>query len=700
MTQPPSERQPAVIDPRPGNLLGKYVSLVGSVLMELGDGLVEFEVPESERRFWKGAATVRLALVPEALDEDPESELIGIGSPAFECLIAGIRARGMLEDRGIIPANEDPSPEAATIPVPLDGVEAGRCRVEVMLLPVGRLLARVSIKAGPRLVERLVESPLVDLSTGSRLSGEIVAAVGDRHGDGIPDGGASVARRPPDELLPRLFDELGEELATDLARIQEAADSAKRTELARLSRYYQAMLGEVEAEGDPEAAAKAKRAIAAEHGRRRAEEEERYRVRVTVHPLQLTEWKVSVQRAVWPLSVPDGRSTDLTATRILAGGGAWNLSCVGCGRPPEAIRVCTAGHSCCPSCSDRCGVCSEMVCRSHGLAQCAFEGHPVCPEHARVCPSCIASHCSGHSAHCRVGDHEVCQTCAKLCGRCGTAICRAHGTETHKTAPLGARWLCSACTVYCEGGTNEPVGLDEVVRCVSCERHICQSHRVPCAVDDQPHCSRHLRRSDRTGRLICETHRSSCAEEPGSVLAADEVAACATCGRSICGVHGGRCDADGAIHCNSHLESLADRTGGRGCEKHRTACHIDGVNFTLAGTRACPVCGKPTCERHTVACGYCGRQVCAPDVEERRCLTCRRLEETADPADDLIQASLVASGGEPPKAKGWRTAQDASGTVVELDLGWTRRLVFSVQHGEMRPKTALQHSVLGTRRVR
>ena len=61
-----SERPHAVIDPRPRQLLEKYASLVGALLMDLGEGLVEFEVPDSERSYWGRAHAVRVALVPEA----------------------------------------------------------------------------------------------------------------------------------------------------------------------------------------------------------------------------------------------------------------------------------------------------------------------------------------------------------------------------------------------------------------------------------------------------------------------------------------------------------------------------------------------------------------------------------------------------------------------------------------------------------
>jgi hypothetical protein len=53
-----------------------------------------------------------------------------------------------------------------------------------------------------------------------------------------------------------------------------------------------------------------------------------------------------------------------------------------------------------------------------------------------------------------------------------------------------------------------------------------------------------------------------------------------------------------------------------------------------------------------------------------------------------------------PAAKQWRAARDAADTVVERDLGWRRRLVLSVPHGDSHPAAALDHSLLGSERKR
>jgi hypothetical protein len=703
-TPEPHDGHRPTVDPRPRQLLEKYASLTGAVLMDLGEGLLAFDVPEGERKWWDGEERVTVALTPEALDEDPEAELLGIGSPAFERLLSAIRARGFLEIRGTVAPAVDPAPKEARIPVPIEGAEAGTARVEVTLVPVGRLLARVSIKAGPRLEERLVESPFVDLSTGAPVGQALEEVLRGLESDGKGSGESEypvAPRCPPERLLPMLFDELARELEAEISRMREEAERSRKAEAERLQRYYGAMEAEVEPEdGEPDAVQHAKRAIRAELERRLEEETERYRVRVTLHPLQLAEWRILAQRACWPLTTPAGGQAELMATRLLAGDTSWRLTCPLCGNDPSAVRVCREGHASCPACSERCGVCGRTTCREHGLATCAVEGHPVCGEHARTCSSCGTSHCTTHGARCRLGDHDVCPACAVTCGRCGVELCKAHGTATSDLAPLGARWLCDNCMVHCEGGTNEPVGLDEVVRCTACERHICSVHQVVCAVDDAPHCSRHLRRSDRSGRLACESHRVSCADEPGSVLASDEVAPCATCGRAVCETHGGTCVADGARHCTGHLAPLADLPGQRACEAHRTTCQVDRVAFSMTGTEPCPVCGKPTCKGHQAACSHCARRVCVRDVAEAKCLTCRRLEEVAEPTELLIEAAIVANGGEVPKARTWRTAQDGSGTVVELELGWTKRLVLFVPHGEGRPRTVVQHHLFGSKRMR
>ena len=697
------EPGPPPVDPRPRQLLEKYASLVGTMVLDTGPGLVELEIPSSERRHWGSESTVTIALTPEALAEDPDAELLGIGSPVFERLIAAIRARGFHDEIGIVAPSHDPAGASEELPAPLERATLEGARSDLSLVPIGRLLARVSIKAGAVLEEQLVESPPIDLSTGVRAPSALASVLPTERisgpAVGIPAEAVAVPRMAMDRLLPLAFDELEAELREDLAKVGLEAEAGLRRELERLDRYYEALLAEIESEGAADASA-AQRSVQADHARRRGEEEERFRTRITVHPLQLVEWRVPAQRVTWKLRSPEGVDADLSATRLLTGDTEWRITCPGCGTRPSAVTVCRDGHAVCTSCGSRCGVCAQVSCAAHGRSECAPGTHAVCADHALVCRPCGRTHCEQHARHCSAADHDVCPDCAVTCASCGVDLCRAHAIQTGVDAPRGQRWLCDRCVVLCEGGSDEPVGRDETVRCVSCERHVCDRHRVVCAVDGRVHCSRHLRKSDRSGRLVCEEHRAECREEPGSIMASDEVRSCASCGKDVCDVHGGECVEDAERHCVSHLSSLADLPGRRACEQHRTVCHVDGVAFSLTGTRACAVCGKLACEKHRVGCPSCGRQVCSRDHDGKICGSCSRLDVTVDPSDDLIQAALAANGGKPPKAKRWRTARDATGTVVELDFGWTRRLVFSVLHGDLKPRTVVQHSLLGAKRLR
>jgi hypothetical protein len=703
---PAYERAAAQVDPRPKQLLERYASLIGSMLMEVGENLVQFEPPTAEWRHWEGQRVVTLGLTPDALEEDPEAELLGVGTPAFERLLGAIRTRGSREDRGLLPPAHDPTAQLLDPPVPIDGGGLGVARGDLTLIPVGMLVARVSIKAGPALQELLVESPVVDLSTGSKADKELSPFL--TGSDGLirpsvaPATVAIVQRRPMESLLPLVFGYLEDDLRDRLASMAQQAQVTCRDEVARLERYYSAVLKEIEDEGRSEDAAGKKRDYQRDLERRRTEEEERFRVRVLVHPIQLIEWQVLAQRVRWQVEGSiSQQDASLSATRLLTGNTVWRVHCPTCGAPPERIRVCADGHLGCVACTGQCTICSAFVREGHGLAECTSRQHAVCGAHALVCLACGKGHCVNHAAHCAAGDHQICPACAVACARCGIGLCKPHAMETPSTAPQGPRWLCENCVVYCEGGPNEPVGLDEVVRCTSCDRHICLVHQVQCVVDGSPHCSRHLRKSDRTGRLACEAHRASCEDEPGSVFASDEIVACASCARKVCETHGGPCAIDGARHCSSHLAVLADQPKQRACEKHRSICHIDGVTFSLTGTKACPVCGKLSCDSHRKVCSWCARQACIQDLDEGKCHTCTRLEEVSDLSDDLIPAALLANSGEPPRAKRLRVARDVGGTVVELELGWTRRrLVFTVPHGETRPRTVMEHGLFGAKRRR
>jgi hypothetical protein len=416
------------------------------------------------------------------------------------------------------------------------------------------------LRAGPVVEESVIESAVIDLATGARADDQVTALFADleaRHiapadPDDVPDA-TLVPARAPAEMLQLLLGDLRERSAERVAARQAGAEKGVAAELERLDRYFASVLKDKTDADDV-------RTITALHERRRAEEVRRHQVMAMVHPLQLVEAQVLMQRVEWEIRSKGGVRARFAAQRPIAGSAAWILACPNCGRAPKELVVCVLtprpplrsgegerkeGHCVCDACAARCSVCAGDFCSDHGIAACRVDDQPACEQHARVCSSCRMAHCTAHEGTCAEGDHPACSACLEGCGSCGRTVCNRHAEQSRADAPKGSRRLCSACVRYCEGGTNEPVGVDEVAQCVSCGRSVCTAHQAVCAVDGAIQCSRHLRRADGSGRFVCEQHRATCVAEPEAVFASDEVSACSVCGKTACAQHlvaeAGRC---------------------------------------------------------------------------------------------------------------------------------------------------------------
>ncbi|MGQ0764987.1 MAG: C-terminal helicase domain-containing protein [Gemmatimonadota bacterium] len=79
-----------------------------------------------------------------------------------------------------------------------------------------------------------------------------------------------------------------------------------------------------------------------------------------------------------------------------------------------------------------------------------------------------------------------------------------------------------------------------------------------------------------------------------------------------------------------------------------------------------------------------------PMVVEQRIGRIHRIGQTRD----------EARGGDETRVKGWRVSRDARHVVVQLDLGWTRRLVVAVPHGGGAPEFIVRHSIFGSTTVK
>ena len=653
----PEPEAPA--DARIRSLLERYCTLAGVKHAARGGDLSELKVPEAERPFFRDRASLRVAFSLDALERDPDAELAVLGSPLLSQLIDAIRSRAARLSLGPLtsPLSRGSSPPVSLSPslrsgqalrergdeldelaIPVrDGVAKLQKR-HMAVHPVGRLVARVVLRAGAGVEESVVESDVFDLSAGTRVADDVAAAFRDLEAGRVEAADPSalgkatlIPAREPADLLRLLASHLQEKLAEQVAARRAAAEQALAAELGRLDRYFKAIL----AEQSSDAAIATVTALAE---RRRAEEIRRSQVRAVVHPLQLIEASVVIERGEWLLESDRGRKASFSAQRSL--GGDWTNACPHCGRPPALLVICRHEHGACDACSHRCSVCDEDFCHDHGVAQCRVDARPVCDEHVRVCPSCRLEHCTAHEAVCSADGHNACSACLAPCGSCGRVICNRHAEQSDAGAPKGSRRLCAECLRHCEGGANEPVGADEVAECASCGKPVCTAHASQCAVDGHVHCSQHLRRTDRSHRLVCTRHRVSCALEPMAVFATDEL-------------------------------------------------------------ETCPVCGKGTCTEHLAVCSYCGRQVCMADLnqESGHCATCAQLAATPEPPREAVTAARVVTGGT-SKSSRWRVARDRTHLVVEVDLGFRRKAVVTMRPGGDAPESVVKHSLLGSKRRR
>jgi len=708
-------------------LLERYCSLAGVKQAALGSDHVKLTLPEAERPFFRDRERLSVVFSLDALERAPDAEIAVLGSPFLSQLIEAIRARaarlslgliappsassplsrrerGTLKDSLTVAGGEDGrerGDDGVELPIPVRDGTVKRSTTRVAVHPVGRLVARVVLRAGAGVEEAVVESDVYDLSAGAKVSDDLAAAFRELEAGRMEPADASgagkaarVPAREPGDLLRLLLSHLQEKSAERVAARRAAAEQGLAAELGRLDRYFESILKE---QSDPEAIG----TVTALAERRRTEEIRRSQVKAVVHPLQLIEATVLIQRAEWQLESGHGRHATFNAQRSLSGAAAWIAACPHCGRVPTSLVICRHDHCGCEACTSRCSVCAEDFCADHGVAQCRVDEQPACDEHARVCASCRLQYCTAHEGVCAEDGHTACVACLAPCGSCGRVVCNRHAEQSGAEAPKGSRRLCSACLKYCEGGTSEPVGVDEVAQCASCGKSVCTAHQAVCVVDGQVHCSQHLRRTDTSRRLVCARHRAGCVEEPSALFASDEVEACASCGKLVCGGHSGPCAEDGRRHCVTHLEQLHDATGSYGCVEHRKHCHVDGQAFSLKGVEQCPVCGRDACAQHRAACSHCGRQVCTADLERqsRRCATCAQLAAIADPPAEVITAARVVTGGGGSRpARAWRMARDRSHLVVELDLGLRRKAVFTVRHGDSVPDSVVKHSLLGSKR--
>lgn len=679
-----------VIDRGILTLIEEYARLSGATLHRPEPHLLELRVDGDDASHFAGRSTHRLALSISAVQKDPDAELPVIGGKFWNGLLLAIRARGGRRVGGTVPSTVSAGADIPDIPVRHASVALADHRHGIRR--VARLVVKVILSAGTTVEEELVETTEIDLSSGLPVPPDVRLAL--QRAPLAADETAGAHPSPmtsSDRLMATLVRDTEAQVSGRVRRLQAQSEQNLAAELARIDRYYQAVIEDIrEASG---AGSPGIRAAEHEHNRRREEEIRRHRVRVEVEPVQVIEQGLSVEEATWTLTSSGGVPASLRGQRYLVGDGNWGIRCPTCGGVPQEITVCQGGHPVGTECASTCSVCGHAFCSSHGHQACAVDGAAMCERHAEECFSCGRVHCTDHRGACSE-EHYACVECLVPCAACGRLICGKHRVDTVAEAPLGTRALCSDCVVYCEGATSEPVGRDEATPCATCGRHICQRHQVLCVVDQKPHCSSHLRRADRSRRFFCEAHEAHCDDEPDLVFASDEVHTCVECGRGSCNRHGAPCHGDDRWHCLAHLERLTDLPDAWGCAVHRTICHVDGRAFSAEGTAPCEICGRLACRTHRASCSWCGADVCRTDKTGDRCVTCSGLLPTVDPPDAVVTAA--AGIIDRPRVRQWHLARDGGRYVVQLDLGWTRRMVLTVPHGSATATRVVRHSIFGS----
>ena len=237
-------------DARIRPLLERYCVLAGVKQTALGPDHSKLSLPQAERPFFKDRERLSVAFSLDALERDPDAEIAVLGSPFLSQLIEAIRTRAARLSLGLIARSSTPATVRESFRVPLSPRERGdhggvdlpipvrdgivkSSKGKLAVHPVGRLVARVVLRAGAGVEEAVVESDVYDLATGARLSDDLAGAFRDLEesrvepADPADAGKASaVPAREPGDLLRVLLSHLQEKSAERVAARRAAAEQA------------------------------------------------------------------------------------------------------------------------------------------------------------------------------------------------------------------------------------------------------------------------------------------------------------------------------------------------------------------------------------------------------------------------------------------------------------------------------------------
>src|SRR5216117_478428 len=220
-------------DARIRPLLERYCVLAGVKQTALGPDHSKLSLPQAERPFFKDRERLSVAFSLDALEHDPGAEIAVLGSPFLSQLIEAIRARAARLSLGLIAPTAPPSgdPKAVELTIPVRDGTAKPSKTKLAVHPMGRLVARVVLRAGAGVEEAVVESDVYDLSAGANVGDDLAGAFRDLEAGRVGPADPSVAAkapavpaREPGDLLRLLLSHLQEKSAERVAARRAAAE--------------------------------------------------------------------------------------------------------------------------------------------------------------------------------------------------------------------------------------------------------------------------------------------------------------------------------------------------------------------------------------------------------------------------------------------------------------------------------------------
>src|SRR5206468_2745350 len=175
-------------------LLERYCVLAGVKQTALGPDHSKLSLPQAERPFFKDREGLSVAFSLDALERDPDAEIAVLGSPFLSQLIEAIRTRAARLSLGLLAPASASSPlsrrergtggedgrergdDGVELPIPVRDGTVQSSKAKLAVHPVGRLVARVVLRAGAGVEEAVVESDVYDLAAGARLSDDLAGA--------------------------------------------------------------------------------------------------------------------------------------------------------------------------------------------------------------------------------------------------------------------------------------------------------------------------------------------------------------------------------------------------------------------------------------------------------------------------------------------------------------------------------------------